>query len=149
MRERRIVMKRILALVLIVAAAGVVATAGSAKPAKRSGALHVTKECSEYDFAVGDFCTIVSSNIPAITPGMKVVYLAAPVPGLLDADLALGSGSGTALGDVVLNTNTGTGRIRFSVGTGRFRGFTARAAVSVDGAGIWHWDGTYRFRDDD
>jgi hypothetical protein len=144
-------MKRILALVLVAAVAGVVATGGSAKPTKRSGALHVTKECSQYNFAVGGFCTIESSNIPAITRGMKVVYLAAPVPGLLDADLALGSGSGTALGDVVLDTNSGTGRIRFSVGTGGFRGFTARAAVSFDGDGIWHWDGTYRFggSDDD
>jgi hypothetical protein len=148
-------MKRMLALVMAVAAVGVLATAGSAKPTKRSGPLHVTKNCSEYTFALGGFCTITSSNIPAIKPGMKVVYLAAPVPGLLDADIALGSGSGTALGDVVLNTNTFQGRVAFSVGTGMFRGFTARAAVSLDPAtpdpvtGVWRWDGTYRFSGSD
>jgi hypothetical protein len=142
-------MKRMLALVLVVATAGFVATAGSAGPTKRSGALHVTKQCSEppYDGTVGSYCTILSSNIPAIEPDMRVVYLAPLGPGGLDSDLALGSGQGTALGHVVLNTsvNPPSGRITFSVGTGRFRGFRARAAVSVDGDGIWHWDGTYRF----
>ena len=38
-------MKRTLALVLAVAAAGIAATGGSAGSTERSGALHVTKDC--------------------------------------------------------------------------------------------------------
>jgi hypothetical protein len=143
------VTKRTLALVLAIAAAGVVATGGSATSTERSGALHVTKQCSDppYDGTVGSFCTITSSNIPAIEPGMRVVYLATPGSGVLDSDLALGFGQGSALGHVVLDlTKTPpSGRITFSAGTGKFSRFRADAAVSVDGAGVWHWDGRYRF----
>ena len=72
-------MKRSIVLVLLVAATAVVATAGAAMQSKpRSGALHVTKECSDYHGEVGQFCTITSSNVEAIKPGMRVVYLAAP-----------------------------------------------------------------------
>jgi hypothetical protein len=142
----------LIAVVMLAAsitAASALAVASKAGNSPRRGALHVTKECSEYNGTVGSFCTITSSNIPAITPGMKVVYLATPAAGVLDADLTLGSGQGTALGHVVLNLNTASGRINFSVGTGRFRNFRASAAVSVDAAGVWHWDGTYRFSGSD
>jgi hypothetical protein len=142
-------MKRMLALVMLVAAAAIVATAGSAKPTKRSRALHVTKECSQYNGTVGSFCTITSSNIPPITPGMKVVYLATPGDGVVDTDFALGSGHGTALGHVVLDLSTASGRVSLSVGTGRFRHLRADAVVSLDEAGVWHWDGTYRFTGSD
>ena len=136
-------MNRTLTLVFAVVAAGIVATGGSATP--RSGALHVTKECSEYNGKVGSFCTITSSNIPAVEPGMKVVYLAAPDDGKLDADMALGSGHGTALGHVVLDLSTASGRVTLSIGTGRFSQFRAHAVVSLDEDGVWHWDGRYRF----
>ena len=71
-------MKRTLVLVLAVVAAGIAATTGSATPTERSGALHVTKECSEYDLTAGSFCTITSSNIKAIRTGMRVVYSGRP-----------------------------------------------------------------------
>ena len=48
------------------------ALAGSGSP--RAGALHVTKECSQYQGQAGQFCTITSSNIPWIRAGMRVVY---------------------------------------------------------------------------
>src|SRR6266513_422809 len=54
-RERRRVMKRTLALVVALAAAGIFATAGSAGSTARSGALHVTKECGDYHGAAGEF----------------------------------------------------------------------------------------------
>ena len=145
-------MKRAFVLVSAIAAAGIVATVGSAGHAERSGALHVTKECSKYFGHVGEFCTIKSSNIPAIEPEMNVFYLAAlPPSGVLDSDIVLSSGhGGGALGHVLLDGSTAQGRVRFSVGTGRFAGFHARAVVSVDSSGLWHWDGTYRFsRSDD
>ena len=144
-------------IAVLVLAAGITAASapgreGYAGKPSRSGALHVTKQCSDppYDGTVGSFCTIVSSNIPAIEPGMRVVYLAVPAAGALDVDLALGFGQGTALGHVVLDLSSRSGRLTFSVGTGTFSGFRANVAVSVDRDGLWHWDGRYRFdRSDD
>ncbi len=45
---------------------------------------------------VGSFCTITSSNVAAIEPGMNVVYLAPASPDVLDSDLVLSSGNGGA-----------------------------------------------------
>ena len=140
-------MKRTLALVLAIAAVGMAATVGSATP--RSGALHVTKECSQYDGDAGDFCTITSSNINAIKAGSTVVYASAagdPTPGLLDSDLVIdGPGNNTAYGHVVLDLQTGTGVVTLSGGTGKFRWFHARVAVSPIGLPNFAWDGTYSF----
>jgi hypothetical protein len=150
------ILKRFAGLIAVfMLAAGITAIsalgyASQAGKSPRSGALHVTKECSQYSGTVGSFCTITSSNIPAIEPGMKVVYLAAPANGVLDSDIALGSGHGTALGHVILDLSNASGRVTFSVGTGRFSRFRAHAVVSVDRDGVWHWDGRYRFgRSDD
>jgi hypothetical protein len=73
----RSVMKHTLALVLAIAAGATIAAASSATPTARSGALHVTKECSQYNLNAGDFCTITSSNINAIKAGTRVVYTSA------------------------------------------------------------------------
>jgi hypothetical protein len=139
-------MKRTLALVLAVAAAGIVVTAGSATATKQSGALHVTKECSQYDGSAGSYCTITSSNVAAIEPGMKVVYLAAPADGVLSSNIVLSSGQGgAAFGRVVLGLRSAMGFVSLSAGTGRFAGFHAHVVVSLDSNGVWHWDGTYSF----
>jgi hypothetical protein len=144
-------MKRSFILLVAVIAAGVVAAVGSARATPRSGALHVTKECSQYDGQAGSFCTITSSNIPQIKPGMRVVYFQAFGQNGLDSDLVLSRGHGSgAFGHVVLNGTTS--RITFSGGTGAFAGFHADAVVSVvsvDGADVWHWDGTYSFTSED
>jgi hypothetical protein len=147
-------MKRSMALVMAIAAAGMVASTGSAKhPTDRSGVLHVTKECSEYHGIAGEFCTIKSSNLGAIRPGMRVVYSQALGSDLvLDSDLVLSSGhGGAALGHVVLDLHTNEGRVTFSGGTIRFAGFRADVDVSFDdSSGLWRWDGTYTFtRPDD
>jgi hypothetical protein len=137
-------MKRSFILLVAVIAAGVVAAVGSARATPRSGALHVTKECSQYDGQAGSFCTITSSNIPQIKPGMRVVYLQAFGQNGLDSDIVLSRGHGSAaFGHVVLNGTTS--RITFSGGTGAFAGFQADADVSVDATGVWHWEGTYSF----
>ena len=144
-------MKRSFILLVAVIAAGVVAAVGSARATPRSGALHVTKECSQYDGQAGSFCTITSSNIPQIKPGMRVVYFQAFGQNGLNSDLVLSRGHGSAaFGHVVLNATTS--RITFSGGTGAFAGFHADAVVSVvsvDGADVWHWDGTYSFTSED
>ena len=140
-------MKRSFILLVAVAAAGVVAGVGSAHATLRSGALHVTKECSDYDGQAGSFCTILSSNIPQIRAGMRVVYLQALGPTGLDSDIVLSKRHGSAaFGHVVLNGTTS--RVTFSGGRGAFAGFHAAADVSVDAEGVWHWEGTYSFTSD-
>ena len=141
-------MKRILGLTLAVTIAGAFAVASQARTAHpaRHGALHVTKECGDYQGQAGQFCTITSSNLPEIPNESKVFYFEAAGAGGLDSDLALYAGPGdVALGHVTLSLTTLTGEITFSGGTGSLRGFHASADVSFDGS-LWHWDGTYRFR---
>src|SRR5262249_34268200 len=114
-----------LIVVLAVASALVVAREASASP--RSGTLHVTKECSQFQGEAGGFCTITGSNLNAINPGSKVIYTDAAGPTGLDTDIVLDTGRGNnrAFGHVVLSFATGTGTVTFCGGTGQFRHFQA------------------------
>jgi hypothetical protein len=137
-------MKRMLGLALAVTMAGAFAVAGSASP--RSGDLHVTKDCSEYNFGAGDHCTIMGSSLNAIDRGMRVVYASAASASGLDSDLVLdGPGNNDASGHVTLDFQTLTGVVTFSGGTGRFSGFHARVDVTHVAGALWRWDGTYSF----
>jgi hypothetical protein len=144
-------MKRAIALALAVVATGIVATTGSATP--RSGALHVTKECSHYTGAAGSFCTITSSNINTIKPGSRVFYASAANfdTGVLDSDLVIdGPGNNNASGHVVLDLSTFTGTVRFTGGTGEFSHFHAGPlAVACPAFPNCSWDGPYSFRSND
>jgi hypothetical protein len=133
-----------MAIVLAVTVAAIVGMAGSVTATPRSGELHVTKECSEYNGTVGSFCTITSSNISAIRPGTRVVYLQVPANGVLDADIVLTfKNNNVAFGHVVLDVMTGVGHVTVSGKIGKSTAFSAEADVSVDSDGVWHWDGTY------
>ncbi len=142
-------MKRIIGLILVAALAGALAVASQARTtasSSRSGALHVTKECGQYSGEAGGYCTILTSNLPAIAADSRVFYFEPLVAGQLDSDLVLYASPGNvALGHVTLSLTTFTGVITFRGGTGDFRGFRARADVTLDSDNIWHWDGTYRF----
>jgi hypothetical protein len=147
-------MKRRVLLVLAVAVAGVAAMTGPAAATERSGALHVTKECSQYTGQAGSFCTITGSNLKTIDAGAKVVYAQSAGATGLDSDLVVAVGPGNvAFGHVTLAFSTLSGVVTFSGGRGQFRHFQARADVTYDAASNrWHWDGTYRFggsNDDD
>ena len=151
------VMTTIFAAVLV---AGVVAltlalSSGAASvsaSAAREGELHVTKECSQYNGAAGDFCTIVSSNLEEIVAGSRVNYdQAAGIPaGLLDSNIVLDAGNGNwAVGRCTINAGNILGTVgvcTFSDGSGQFTGFEARVNVSPTGGGNFTWEGTYRFR---
>jgi hypothetical protein len=129
----------------IVTNSGAVLT-GNAVRQDSSGALHVTKECSADKGAAGDFCTITSSNLAAITVGSKVYYdQASGIPkGLLDSNVVLDAGAGNrAVGRCTLDLTTALGLCTFSDGTGQFSGFRAR--VKVDCTSGCRWDGTYSF----
>ena len=145
-------MKRVLGLTLAVTIVGAFAAVSQAHTAHRPprhGALHVTKECSEYAGQAGQHCTITSANLPGIPAGSKVFYFE-PVgaTGELDSDLVLYAGPGNAaMGHVTLSLGTATGEIAFAGGTGRFRDFHAHALVTLDTkTNLWHWDGTYSVR---
>lgn len=115
---------------------------------ERNGHLRVTKECSEYTYAAGSFCTITSSNIPEIKVGSKVVYdQAFGIPtGMLDSNVVLDAGNGNrAVGRCTLDGATGLGLCTFSDGTGQFTGFHARVDVTYVGGPNWTWNGTYSF----
>jgi hypothetical protein len=121
----------------------------SASP--RSGDLHVTKECSQFNGNAGEFCTITSSNVKAIEPGSRVVYATGVVFPMLDTDVILdtpGPGNNKAYGHCTVDVTTGLGLCTFSGGTGKFEGFAATAHVTPPTAQDpvnWHWDGTYSF----
>jgi hypothetical protein len=142
-------MKRIIALIPVGAmAAGLAAVLAlpAAATAPRSGPLHITKECSHYFGAAGDFCTITTSNLAAIPAGSTVVYTDALGAGALDSDLVLyARGNNSAFGHVVLALATGSGTVTFSGGTGQFKKFTATVAVSYLGGVNFAWDGTYSY----
>jgi hypothetical protein len=121
------------------------------KRESRSGALHVTKECSQYTRLAGGFCTITSSNLKAIKVGTRVVYAVASGPTVLNSDVVLdppGPGHSTAFGHVVLDLATGQGVVTISGGTGKFTWLRASVVVSrIDRTlRTWSWDGTYSFR---
>jgi len=117
----------------------------------RSGALHVTKNCSEYTRLAGGFCTITSSNIEQIEVGSKVIYTIASGPTVLDSDVTLdppGPGNNAAFGHVILALAAGQGTVTFSGGTGKFTHFSGSVVVSRVGLPAlrnWAWDGTYSF----
>lgn len=145
--------RRVFALVVV---AGFVALTLSLSPGATSvsavspfsGELHVTKECSAYTGAAGDFCTITSSNLDAIAVGSTVTYARAVDWDALqlNTNLVLDAGSGnTAVGHCRVSLVTWTGQCTFSGGTGTLTGLHARVAVSPLEWPNFAWDGTYSF----
>ena len=135
------------ALVLLAGAALTV----SLSAAEKKGDIHAVKECSQYNFLPGGFCTFTSSDFALIAPGTKIYYDQAPgIPaGLLDSNVVLDAGAGNrALGRCTLDLATGAGLCTFSDGIGLFAGFQARLNVSYAGGPNYRWDGTYSFDHD-
>jgi hypothetical protein len=117
----------------------------------RSGAFHVTKNCSENTGLAGAFCTITASNVEQLQIGSKVVYLTADGPTFGDSDIIIyppHPGNNTAFGHCYVDFITLVGRCTISGGTGKFKWLVADARVSYAGGldGFdWAWDGTYNF----
>ena len=118
----------------------------------RSGALHMTKNCSAYTRLAGSFCTITSSNVKQLPVGTRVIYqLDAGATGL-DTDVILdppSPGKSVAFGHVMLDFPTARGVGTLSGGTGKFRKLHAHFAISHLTGRNWAWDGTYSFDDED
>jgi hypothetical protein len=119
---------------------------------ERNRELHVTKECSQNTRLPGGFCTITSSNLPAIKVGSKVYYTqntGIPTAFALDSNVVLDAGSGNwAVGRCTLDLSF-SGLCTFSDGTGQLTGLHARVAVSHTSGFDFRWDGTYSFRETD
>ena len=131
--------KPLFAIAAVAAAAGVVASVGLADATPRSGALHVTKECSEYNGGWGVLHDHVLEHPADQARHASRLSAAARSQGL-DSDIVLSKGHGSAaFGHVVLNATTS--RVTLSGGRGAFTGFRADVQVSVDAAGVWYWDG--------
>jgi hypothetical protein len=134
-------------IVTVVAMLCVVAFTPAAMASQRRHELRATKECSEQLGNPGDFCTFISSNVPKIGRGDRIYYFQAATPLGLDSDVAIYAGPGNVVnGHCTLVIADLPGRCTFWGGTGKFEHFRARASVSVDEDGIWHWEGTYSFR---
>jgi hypothetical protein len=119
----------------------------------RSGALHMTKECSAYTGLPGSYCTIASSDLKEIEAGSRVVYAGSLVGGKLNSDLYLdppGPGNNIAFGHVTLDLTISPprGLVTFSGGTGKFTHFHATIDVTPlnPAARSWNWDGSYSFQ---
>ena len=134
-------------------------SAGGSAPAlaaasPRTGAIYVTKECSQFTGLAGQFCTITSSTVDAIEVGSRVIYLTGFGPAGLDSDVILqppGPGNNRAFGHCTLIAPVRL--CTFSGGTGKFTHFQATAAVSLPlggpGGPNFSWTGTYSFSPQD
>ena len=137
-----------LSLVLAIVAIGVMTVAPAASATPRSGDLHITKDCSEYVGQAGGFCTVTSSNVPAVPAGARIVYASAAGATTLDTDISISAGPGNvASGHCTLDFLALPGVCTLSGGTGKFTHIQASVVVSPDGVTLneWHWDGTFAF----
>ncbi len=152
MRKLRVPTRALLVAASLVVAASVLSVTASAQPGSRAnhGArpFHLTKNCEGYGGEIGDFCTVTSSNLPAIGAGAKIFYMQAAGPTSLDSDIVIYAASGnTATGHCALDFMTGVGLCTLSGGTGTLDRLHARVDVSYQGGYDWAWDGTYRFNE--
>jgi hypothetical protein len=150
MRMLRVPTLALLVAASLVVAASVLSVTASAQPGSRAnhGArpFHLTKNCTGNGGEIGDYCTVTTSNLPAIGVGAKIFYMQAAGPGSLDSDIVIYAGSGnTATGHCALDFSTGAGLCTLAGGTGTLDRIHARVDVSYLSGDDFAWDGTYRF----
>lgn len=111
--------------------------------------VHMIKDCSTYDGTTPSLCIIAESDLGAIPVGTKVWYLGPVLTNsyFLSSNVSLEAGGGTATGYCIFETKPSIGICTFWKGTGSLARFTAVLDVTVDAAGLWHWDGIYYFSD--
>jgi hypothetical protein len=151
MRSRRTTTRVLVAAASLAAvAAAILAVAASAQPGQRPNhpvrPFHLTKNCAHYFGGIGDYCTVTSSNLPALA-GAAIFYMQEASATSLDSDTVIYAGSGnTATGHCSLDFTTGLGHCSIFGGTGTLDGLHASVDVSYISGSDWAWDGTYRFK---
>lgn len=106
------------------------ADGSASESSRKSGALHLTKECSVYTGLAGSYCTITKSNLKEITVGSREFALkdADLVAGTLNSDGVLYVRDGElalshcAIFDIFATKGV-IGSCTFSDGIGRLSGF--------------------------
>ena len=112
--------------------------------------LHMVKDCSTYNGVAPTYCTIKMSNLPEVPIGTKIWYTGPVLTNnlFLSSNVTLEPGAGdSATGYCIFETKSSMGLCTFWKGTGRLGGFTAVIDVSIDTAGLWHFDGEYYYGD--
>lgn len=116
---------------------------------RKSGSLHIQKECSKYTGQANDICTITKSNLKELGKGTTIRYAqGATADGMLSSDVTLdppGRGKSRAFGHCALNLVTGIGACTISGGTGDFKKLRARVDVTPLVFPNFAWDGKYSF----
>jgi hypothetical protein len=109
--------------------------------------LTIVKNCSgTMTGKVGEYCTVTSSNVPAIPKGPRVVYYGPVISSsvfLSSTVIIRASPSNTATGYCMVDLHTGVGMCTFWKGTGTLAGFHAVIHGSFVSATAYHWDGFY------
>ena len=130
----------------LLAVASLALMAASA-PAIAAGpqALSLVKECSEFTDHSGDHCTITKSSFATIPVGSKIYYYGPVIgPAILSTAIVLDAGDGTtAIGYCNVDLPKSSGACTFWAGSGKLVGFRALVNLTVDGDGLFHWDGNY------
>lgn len=138
------------AVVALLATLGFSGTAASSQNQALQGAkeFHATKDCSGFTGLVGAYCTIRSSNVPALKVGSKIFYVQEAGKTALDSDTVIYVKRGSvATGHCFLRLAPGDGLCTISDGTGKLAGFRFRVRVTASKSipKLFHWDGTYSF----
>jgi hypothetical protein len=109
--------------------------------------LAIVKDCSgTMTGKVGEYCTVTSSNVPAIPKGTKVVYSGPVISSsvfLSSTVIIKASPKNTATGYCMVDLHTGIGMCTFWKGTGTLAGFHAVIHGSSESPTAYHWDGFY------
>ena len=137
------------AVLLVVLGFSVSAASSQTRSPRATKAFQATKDCSGFTGLAGAFCTVRSSNVKAVKVGSKIFYFQVAGKTALYSDIVIYVGPGTvATGHCLLRFATGVGLCTISDGTGKLAGFHARVRVTADSSvpKLWHWDGTYSFK---
>jgi hypothetical protein len=112
--------------------------------------LHMIKDCGSFTGVTPSYCTITVSNLEAVPAGSRIWYMGPVLTNsyFLSSNVTLDAGHGSkATGYCIFEAATSKGLCTFWEGTGKLAGFTSVVDVTIDAAGLWHFDGMYYFSD--
>jgi len=138
--------------VLLVASAilALGAWAPTVSAASTPNPLHMTKDCGSFTGVTPSYCTITVSTLEAVAPGSRIWYTGPVLTNsyFLSSNVTLDAKHGnTATGYCMFEARTSKGLCTFWKGAGTLAGFTSIVDVTIDAAGLWHFDGMYYFAD--